>query len=307
MKPFLIAALAFSASILTAQEKIELRLNLDKGDEFTVTTSTAQVITQQVMGTEQVIRQDMSFEVDYSCVEASVSSCEMIMVFDRIQTFSSSLGQEERYDSNNPSAEPTGNALIYSGLVGTELTADYNNLGEVTKMSGMDVMVDNIVEAVSSKLEMDSETLKSQIEKTMTDESFTKNFTAAVMKFPIEKVGVGDSWTQNSTLNSGMEIAMETRYTINSITSDEVVIDVFSTLKTQSSDEPTMIQGMEVQYNMSGTQTGVIHIDRETGWTMSSSIKQEVSGEMEFLPSEQMPQGMSFPMDMSTVVTVVTE
>jgi hypothetical protein len=59
---------------------------------------------------------------------------------------------------------------------------------------------------------------------------------------------------------------------------------------------------MDVKYDLTGTMTSEIKISKETGWTINSSINQDISGNVEFKDNPQMPGGMTVPMSINTTM-----
>jgi hypothetical protein len=64
------------------------------------------------------------------------------------------------------------------------------------------------------------------------------------------------------------------------------------------------VDGMEMNIQLSGTQTGQSEIDEATGWLLRSKIEQNFFGALKISPNEQMPDGMSIPMTIQSTSTI---
>jgi hypothetical protein len=53
------------------------------------------------------------------------------------------------------------------------------------------------------------------------------------------------------------------------------------------------VQGMQMKFEMKGTQTGYIKLDQKTGWIKESEIKQKIVGDARMSKSE-IPGGGNF-------------
>ncbi len=64
------------------------------------------------------------------------------------------------------------------------------------------------------------------------------------------------------------------------------------------------MEGMEMNMQLSGTQTGTSEIDEATGWLLRSKIEQNFFGVLKIAPNEHMPDGMSIPMTIQSTSTI---
>ncbi|NVK26610.1 MAG: hypothetical protein HWE14_01135 [Flavobacteriia bacterium] len=300
-------AFVFGLSSL-AQEKVTLRLTPHVGDEFVVSIDQRQVINQTVMGMEQIINQDQTLRMVYECTGNADGVIEMDATIDGVKMETSGITGEMSYDSDNPEAEPEGEALVYSAMIGSVLKAQFDKYGALNELTGIDAIIDKVAAAFGFVEGSDYEMFKEEMANTISDETFKKDFGAAMLQFPKEELGVGDTWTQTSSFTAKILFNVETTYTVEEITKDSIILMAEGVLSTTSENsDPISVNGMELLYDLNGTQGGTIQVDRKTGWVTNSKIIQEVSGEIEMLPNDQLPDGMTWPMSITTVMTMTTE
>ena len=65
------------------------------------------------------------------------------------------------------------------------------------------------------------------------------------------------------------------------------------------------MDGVEVNMQMTGVQTGTAEVDETTGWMIRSNTKMKFTGAVKMPPNPQMPEGMSIPMTIEG--TAITE
>lgn len=291
-----------------AQESVSLRLNPEVGDEFTVTVDQKQDITQTIMGMEQKITQDQAIRVVYECTGVSKDAILMDATIDGVKLSTSGAVGDTDYDSDNPSDEATGQALVYSAMIGSVLKAEFNVFGQIEKVTGVNAMMEKVADAFDFAEGPERDAFMDEVAKSISDESFAKDFGASMITFPKEEMSVGDTWTSESTVQTQTLLKVVTTYTVQEITDDEVVLSVEGNISTDSSSsDPVVVSGMELIYSLGGTQTGSIRIDREKGWVTTSTIDLDISGEVEMMPNAQVPEGLTWPLMIKTTIVTTTE
>ena len=61
---------------------------------------------------------------------------------------------------------------------------------------------------------------------------------------------------------------------------------------------------MPLKYNMSGTMSSEIKVNRKSGWVIESKINQIIKGTAEVKDNPKIPGGMIIPMTMSNEMTI---
>jgi len=72
----------------------------------------------------------------------------------------------------------------------------------------------------------------------------------------------------------------------------------------KTTDQVSDINGMPAKYITSGETSSQIKLDPDTNWIASAEITQVIEGEVEILPSENLPDGLKFPMVMEIQTTI---
>lgn len=158
------------------------------------------------------------------------------------------------YDSDNPDMEDISSKTMHetmSKMLNVKLTSKMDNRGKVLEMPDL------------GKIFGDDPELKGQLDQI--NNSLQNSF----ISYPEQIVKVGDSWNSEIAINGQMPMNQIFTYTIKEITATTVNIDITGTIALDSD----MADG-------SGTSSGMMTVDRMTGFIRTSNMKQTISMEM---------------------------
>lgn len=300
----------FAASIalnsVSAQKSVRLAFDLQKGEEYNLLQTSDQEIRQTVMGIEQNIEQHITLGYSLTVEDVSGKGYDMRNTYDRVSVDQKTPQGSSSYDSNEPNTEPDAMTKLFAAQVGKSFGYEMNKWGEVLSVSGTEEFIDGIIAYYEIPEGAQREEMKKTLADQFNDETMTKQIAQLVTTYPEKEVSVGDSWSHSSVLvRQGVSMNVETTYTVKEITSKQATLTVKSTI--QTSDEPIMQGGMEMVYSLKGDQSGEIIIDLKTGMVVESQVSQKVSGMVDMLPSEQLPDGMSGSVTIETTITLTSQ
>jgi hypothetical protein len=89
---------------------------------------------------------------------------------------------------------------------------------------------------------------------------------------------VGDSWKSQNTQFTQVPLLVSAQYSLNSIQNGLATLAVQSTISANADSPSIKIHGNSVNYSLSGTQNGIIHVDEQSGWTYNAELHQRISG-----------------------------
>jgi hypothetical protein len=122
--------------------------------------------------------------------------------------------------------------------------------------------------------------------------------------FPKKPVNLGDTWDIKTNLESGMSADMFTTYEFKEQNEDYNLIYGDSKIATADKDAYIESGGMALRYDLTGTMTSKIKVDRESGWIIEAIIYQEIKGEGNVKESDQFPEGLKIPMTLTNEMTI---
>ena len=293
-------------------DKIDLKLNLQKGQKFGMLITTDQKIAQTMNGQEMKMSQLMtmglvsevvdvndkgiiSIKMTYETMKGKMESQMGIIEFD------STKPQQE--DVNNPQAQMV--AGMYKAMVGAGLIMKYNPKGEVVGMEGFDAMMDKMVDGMGASDPNMAKSMKEMFRKMMSEDNLEQMNNGTMAAFPDGPVGIGDIWYDTMSLNMGFPIDMDSTYVLKARKDGVALLDVISKMD-MGDEESKLIEmnGMSMNMQMTGGMQGNMEVDEATGWMLRSKTDMRFSGVIKMSPNEQMPDGMTIPMSIVGTVTV---
>ncbi|MDO6674679.1 DUF6263 family protein [Tenacibaculum sp. 1_MG-2023] len=194
MKKILIALLLGVTMISTAQEKVLLRLNYEKGQKYTMDMKMAQVIGVGVM------TNDMHIQMKYNITSVSDDTYESSSKITKMAMDMKQGGVPMSYDSTKKDEELDETGKMMKSRMKPMLSATIITKG------------DNLGNILETKVE------PSNIQGA---KDFSKQSSSVI--YPKEAVGVGDTWTKTK---SDGAMSFSFTYKVKSISSNNVLIDV---------------------------------------------------------------------------------
>lgn len=278
---FMIAgALLCTIASAKAQDKVDLRLHLHPGQTFDQTF----VMEQKVSQTIQNKRMDMAMTMRFGLHNEVLSvgddgSIQLQTTYESIAIKGS--GSDGKtvfgfdYDSTKPSPNVPPAMQPLAALVGENLITTASSRGEVLKVDGIDSIVQRIIAGVK-----DSAT-RSMMSKTLNDSMNGQVKQVSGMAiFAGYPVAVGDSWKSQQTQSAEMPLLISAQYTLTALQNGLATLAVRSTISSNVAAPPLGSPAYPIKMNLSGTQSGVMHVDEQTGLTRDFKIDQRIAGKI---------------------------
>jgi hypothetical protein len=300
-----ILCLIFSLIILSSCQvkKENLGLNLIKGNtysqKFIMVNKSVQTINNQQMEMEV----NLSCKLTYKVTDIKDSIYDLEVKYENV-----SMKMKLPNGISEFSSEPKDDKDIFSTLLACIVHKSFfikmTKTGKIKEVKNIDSLYTNIYEKFPQLSDIQKQQLQSQLMKAYGEKAFIGNFEMTSNIFPDSKVSEGDKWSKKTQLESGMSGAIETTYELTKLTDSYCLISGVSKIETADKDAYIETDGMPVKYNMKGTMTSTITIDRKTGWVINTIINQDIKGTMQIKDNPKMPGGMVIPMTMVNEMTI---
>jgi len=295
-----------------AAEKIDLKLRLKQGQKYGMQTIIDQKISQTIQEQEQNIRQmiatGMDFEVlavddngvasvktTYQTIHVKISGPMGVIEYD-------STKPDAPADANNPVAQMMGQ--MYASMVGRSLVMKVNPRGKVVEVKGFKEMMQRMVEKMCGDDDAEKRKMKEFMKNFLSEDRVKIMGSNMMMAFPARPVGIGDSWADKESMSIGFPIEIANTYTLKERKNGVAIVDVSSKMDFGEKDAPIDTGPVKINMEMTGRVRGTSQIDEASGWMIRSKMKMQLSGEIKIIPNEQMPEGMTVPMTIDSVITV---
>lgn len=280
-------------------QKALLRLTLNQDQVFSYVSTVDQVITQDIMGMNQVIKQKIALYYDLTVKDVSDETYTLDYTYTRVtlnMDGGAMLGVTE-YDSDQDKEDTPPMAVGYAGMVGQAFTFTTNRRGEIQDVQGIDKLLDRMIEGMDDISEAEREAMKAAFRNQFGEEATKSNIQGSLPVFPEKKVKSGKSWDQVTIIAAGFQMNQTTTYTVESIAEDQVKLS--ASISQGSDPESTMeTNGMTMAYEVTGQGTGESIIDMSSGMVSLSTSTYEISGEVT-ASGAMMGNGMTWPISIS--------
>ena len=304
LKPVRVLVLASFAwaviGLAAAQETYALRLNLQPGQSYSQRMTTAQEHTQRSGGTLVRSGQSITFDMRYDVQKVSPEGIATVKAtYLRSASTLKSMGLETFFDSAT-GGTPAPEFAVLASFVGKEFVMEIAPDGSVRSVSGLTEMIDAMrddLPADEAAKQQFAETMKGIASDEVVREMMEENFAI----FPPKPVALGESWTRTVKASMMFPIEEDNTWTLKSVDDKSATIEVTSIIRPSGEDTTVDMMGTQVNVKMEGTQSGTATIDRDSGWTLSSTIYQNVDGTMTAVGQSGAP---SMPVHFTTKMTL---
>lgn len=320
-----------------------LKLRLKPGQVHALRLISENKIVQTPMGQRQEINSVKTTELEFKVEDVDPNGVMRLKVtYLAIKEKGQGAGPPMEYDSTTfdlSTEHPFG--PMYSAMIGQSFMARVTPEGRMVGLEGVDrmylAMADKIVQGeddatrkrisermtegaegrIRRSIERANEAHGSRLKRVeMVQDMLKKNPIIAaeriaemvgnlIMVYPGGAVETGDSWQAKKALFSLGTVDVDCTYTVKEKKPTVIVVGISSKIDLDNelvSDKGSAIGSTRT--TMTGSYEGTIQIDPSSGWMLRKNATMRCSGEVIMPPNEQMPQGMTMPVSMETVVTV---
>lgn len=283
--------------------KSDLTLKLEAGKEYQQKTDMVTSVTQDMDG--QKIYMEISSKAIMTFLVKSVNKTDyhMDVKYDSMNmTMQTPWGVVE-FSSTKSDPDDFLSTLL-KGMMNKPFEAIVSKTGKVIEVKGVEAMLDAMIDQFDQVTEEEKEQARSQVIKAYGSEAFKGSLDMVLAIYPGNPVNKGDRWNIDTKLESGMSANMSTEYEFTELTSDYAVIKGISIIETEDKDAYMEANGMPMKYDLKGSMTSEIKVDKKTGWIIEAKIDQEIGGDAYIKENPQVPNGMKIPMIMKNNMTI---
>jgi len=326
-----------------AARSSDLKLRLKPGQKRRLRLIREDKVSLTPMGQRQDIQNVSTADLEFEVEQVDARSVASIRVtYLAIREKGRSAAGTMEYDSTKPDAA-TGHAFAptYSAMIGQSFVMKVVSDGRILALQGIDEMYLRMAETI---VEGEDETMRKRARERMTDgaeeraersiENLNQRYGSrkkreeavrdlikrnpvfaeekvrgmvgnVIMSFPGGPAEIGDSWQGGAVLPAAAPVNIDLTYTLKEKKQSVATIDISS--KIELVDEPASTKDSPLAsttVSMTGSYEGSLQIDSSSGWMIHKKATMRCSGQMKMAPNEQMPQTMTLPVTMESVITV---
>lgn len=284
-------------------KKERLELNLTKGETYTQQMASSMSILQTINGQEVKTNMSVHGKMTYKVIDIQNSVYEIEVRYESLALKMSMPGGTMEFSSEKNDAND-----ILSTLLGVMKNKPFlvkmTKTGKVNEVKNIENLFSDMFIKTPTLNEMQQKQIRQQLMQAYGEQAFKGNLEMCSAIFPDSTVAKGDKWVIKTKLASGMAANMETSYELKETEDTFYIISGISKIATADKDAYIQSNGMPLKYDMTGTMTSEIKINRKTGWVIESKTSQTIQGTAQIKDNPQMPGGMSIPMTMNNEMTV---
>lgn len=304
MKKILNLLIAFVLLTSCQAQKEKLELNLTKGKIYTQKMNSNMSVLQTING--QQINMNMSIygKMTYKVTDIQNSIFNMEVRYESLSMKMSLPNGVMEFSS-----EKNDEKDIFSTILGTIKNKPFlikmTKTGKVNEVKNIESVFSNMFDKFPQLSDIQKQQIKERLMHAYGEKAFKGNIEMCSAIFTDSPVSKGDKWTINTQLESGMSAKLETIFELKEVT--DTYYQILGNSKIETADKDAYIEsnGMPLKYDLAGTMTSDIKIDKKTGWTMSASINQSIKGTTFIKDNPKIPGGMSIPMIMTNEITIL--
>lgn len=239
-------------------EKIDLKLNLKKGDKKSLVQRTETTSIASVQGQTFEMSMKMAMFVASTVEDVDAKKLHtMKWVYDRVtldmvspfivMTYDS---KESKKDGDNPMFQ------VFDAMIGESITAKVTEKGETKEIKGFDELAKKLEgkAAAGANLKQQLEGLKAAFEQ--------------FNIYPDKPIDIGDSWTRKTrmSVDANTPMDLEATYTLIDRKKGVAVIKVDGKIKGAGAAA------------IKGTMAGTLNMDEATGWVTGGETTMDLEG-----------------------------
>jgi hypothetical protein len=202
------------------------------------------------------------------------------------------------YDSTKPDNKVGPGAQVLKAMIGQSVIITVSPRGEVLKIEGWDKLAQRIVDSYKIPAAERARMLKS-MQASMKSQTGQATGLAALPELP---VAIGDSWTSQNSQVTGVPILLSTRYTLTAVESDIATLSVQSKISANPNAAGIEFGDSKTKINLSGTQSGVMRVDVNTGLPQSFELHQRMAGSVSVSNAKMPKASLTIPMYMKLTI-----
>lgn len=205
-----------------------------------------------------------------------------------------------KFSSENP-AEGDMVSQVLSGMTNKFFQIEMTKNGKINSVKNMDNVFNSAFEKFGQISPEQKEQIRAQLAQSYGEKAIANNIEMVTAIFPDKPVKINDTWAVNTDLKTSIvEATIATTYKFVEEKPEYRKIHGESKITSAKKDEYTMQNGMEMKFDMEGTMTSDIKVDKTSGWILEANVTQNLKGTAHVKGNDQMPQGMSIPMNLKT-------
>ena len=299
MKKILTTLLLTITFISCQHEKVDLEFHLEKGKVYKQVYDSKTTVNQNLNGQEINMTITIKGKMSYKVLSVNPNDYDLEVKYNEVSMIIDSPQGKIEFSSEKNDKNDIFSAVL-SKLTNGVFNVKMTKKGKILEVKNIDNLFDALFKNFEDIPKYKIKQVKAQLTKAYGAKAFKGNMEMVTAIFPDKPVSIGDKWTIKTNLESGMAASVTTEYSLTDLSAGYAVIKGNAVIKTEDKDAYIQTNGMPMKYDLKGTTTSEMKIDRNTGWLIKANTTQEIKGNAYIKGNSQLPEGMKIPMTMKT-------
>jgi hypothetical protein len=282
-------------------QSVEIKLNLELGKVYPQLMYSKAIVMQEING--QKINMDITLNGKLTYRVKSISKKDYQM---EVEYKSLSMSMALPQGSANFDSEKKDKSDVFSTFLGEMVNKPFEitmtKIGKITDVKNIEFLIEDVLSHFTELPAEQLAQLKAQFLKSFGEDAFKASFESLSAIYPSKSVDKGESWEIKTKLESGMTADVISTYTLSAINANSHVIKGRSIITSANRDTYVPINGMPTRYDLSGSMSSEIELDKITGWVIEAKINQEIQGDVYIKKNSKLPDGLIIPMVMKSTL-----
>lgn len=303
MKKILTLSLLLAGLNCFAQ-KVTPGLHLKLGSTYYLNSNAGMTITEAIKGQNIVISTTVGAKAANKVIAVTDTAYQMEVRYVNMKMHMETGGRTMDFNSDDKDTANIG-SKIFSGMINQPFYITISKSGKVLDVKNTAVLYAHLFDHFPNLSDAQKAQFKAQMEQAFGDKAIKNNFQDGFPEFPGKPVGINDSWTAQTKLESAVTANINTTYTLQSITDSTLVITGKAAITPGADNGFKTLMNVQTHFtNTNGSTASTFTLDRNTGWIKEGKMSREVKSTVEIKDSPQTPGGLTFPMTVTADVTV---
>ncbi|HEY5462043.1 MAG TPA: DUF6263 family protein [Hanamia sp.] len=284
-------------------QKVNLSLNLKKGETYTQVQDSKSTVTETINGQTMNIGMSVHGKTTYLIQDLNDKYYMMEVNFRNLNMeMELPQGSVEFSSSKNDTSDIVSTLL--SEMTNKPFYIKMTRTGKIDQVNGLDSLFHDIFKKFPQLSEAKKQQLKTQLMKAFGEKGMKGSIEMVTAIFPEGPVSKGDKWIIHTQLESAMSADLVSTFVYEGSKDSTFIIHGDGKIQTANKDAYIETNGMPIKYDLAGTMTSEITVDKNTGWIVNAKVNQEINGNADVKDNPKMPGGLVIPMSIKNVTEI---
>ncbi len=303
MKIFLTLTLTWITIALCYSQSVDLSFKLENGKEYKQVIHSKSTIIQEVNGQKMEMGMTTIGSMTFLVKTIDEEGYIMDTRFDELSIVMKMPQETMEFSSEKHNVNDIFSTIL-AAMKNKPFEVYMSKTGKITKINHLQDHWETVINQFNHLSQMEKEEIKAQVMRAYGPEAIRGNIEMGTAIYPDEPVNIGDQWTIHTKLKSRMSAKMSTDYVFADLTSDYALIKGNSIIESADNDAYIESSGVSMKFDVTGSMTSEIKVDKKTGWIREAIIHQNIKGDAYIQENPQLPHGMKIPMIMKNEMLI---